>query len=279
MSRLNIKTVIICILTITTFFVVQKIVEHNYDQQIMEEYMKIEDGVLILNYHEVFGMRETARIEDGLESYNVPVRTFEKQMKYLVDNDINILTVDEVNSYVSGDLQIEGKNVMITFDDIDQSVYTNAYPIMKKYNIPFSLFVVTGKAGTEDAEREYASWSMIHEMENSGLATVGLHTNNLHYKQNGQPVFLSDHNLDLFREDLITSIEAFEKECGYKPKYFAYPYGYGTADTDEALIENDIEMIFSLNGTVATDKSDRYYMPRFLIDKKNQRFAKMWLEG
>ena len=33
------------------------------------------------------------------------------------------------------------KFALITFDDIPESVFTNAYPILKKYNIPFTIFV------------------------------------------------------------------------------------------------------------------------------------------
>lgn len=252
---------------------INKIIEDRFDQ-----YLEIENGAVILNYHEInniFGSYE----DEGMNSYNVSARCFKKQMKYLINNNINILTMEELEQKMDEGV-IKGKNVVLTFDDIDDSVYKNAYPILKEYNIPFTLFIVTSKPGQTYDERDYATWEMIEEMEASGLATIGLHTHNLHYKQaDGNPPFLVDTAKQLFEDDLRQSIAEYKKHFDNDPKYFAYPYGFGNSQTDQILIDNGISMIFSLNGDITTVSDDKFYMPRFLINKSNQRIVKLWLEN
>lgn len=263
--------ILIVLLFLIYNVVINKVIENRFDQ-----YLEIENGVLVLNYHEVNNISGSSE-EEGMNSYNVSTRGFKKQMKYLINNNINILTMDELDKMMD-DESIEGKNVVITFDDIDDSVYTNAYPVLKEYNIPFTLFIVTSKPGQTYDERDYASWDMIEEMEASGLATIGLHTHNLHYKQaDGNPPFLIDNAKDLFEKDLQQSIDEYKKHFDNAPKYFAYPYGFGNDQTDQVLIDNDISMIFSLKGDIVTTEDDKFFMPRFLINKHNQRLAKLWL--
>lgn len=263
--------VLIVLLFLMYTLLIDRMIEKNF-----EEYLNVEDGVLILNYHEINDVF-TSEESEGMNSYNVPARCFKRQMKYLIDNDIDVIAMDELDQMMDAG-EIKGKHVVITFDDIDDTVYTNAYPTLKEYNIPFTLFIVTSKPGQSYDERDYATWDMIEEMEASGLATIGLHTNNLHYKQaDGNPPFLVEGSEDLFEKDLEQSIAEYKKHFDDEPKYFAYPYGFGNEQTDQALIDSGISMIFSLNGDIVTPEYEKYYMPRFLINKHNQRVAKLWL--
>ena len=67
---------------------------------------------------------------------------FEKQIAHLAKN-YKIVTLDEIVDRVRNRDSIRGR-VAITFDDGFKDNYENAYPILKKYNIPATIFLITG---------------------------------------------------------------------------------------------------------------------------------------
>lgn len=244
----------------------------------MKKYNSIETGTVVLNYHEVkkdrffdFTKKQNSNI------YNVPLSRFEEEINYIIANDIPVISMDELNNNLKSGNFTE-KNLVITFDDIDKTVYENAYPILKENNIPFTSFIVTSQVGKTLDERTFASWDEIKEMQSSGLQTVGLHTDNLHFMKNGEPIFLDKKNTNTFEQDLEKSIDIFQKNLGYEPKYFAYPYGFGIPETDNILLNHNIELIFSLKEGIVTTDTKSFYIPRILITKENDEYIAYWFK-
>lgn len=103
------------------------------------------------------------------------------------------------------------KGVIITFDDIPDDVYLNAFPILLKYNIPFTIFVTTDYIDS----LPYITQSHLMEMANSPLCTIGSHT-------------LSHKNLRTalnYKEEIVLSKFLLEKLLNKSVDFFAYPYG------------------------------------------------------
>ncbi len=77
------------------------------------------------------------------DSLSVTPENFEEQMKYLFENDYKTLFLDEFYSIIKQGRKIPAKSVIITFDDgyLDNWVY--AYPILKKYKMKATIFVIT----------------------------------------------------------------------------------------------------------------------------------------
>ena len=71
------------------------------------------------------------------------VKNFEAQMKYLYEDGWKTLTSDEFYQFKQGKLKVPKKSVLITFDDGWRDNFIYAYPILKKYNLKATLFVVT----------------------------------------------------------------------------------------------------------------------------------------
>ena len=72
---------------------------------------------------------------------------FEKQVKFLISN-YNIIDVDTLQLAIKNKSKLPKKSLLITFDDGDISVYQNALPVLKKYNLPAVVFVITSLIGT-----------------------------------------------------------------------------------------------------------------------------------
>ncbi|MDA2909176.1 polysaccharide deacetylase family protein, partial [Lactococcus lactis] len=103
-----------------------------------------------------------------------------------------------------------GKAVVITFDDIDKSLPENAYPIMKKLDLPFTQFIITGKVGQTIDGSQMSTWKEIKKMNENPLVTSGLHTNDLHYQENFEPILSTNISKKVVQKDYQKSQKAFD---------------------------------------------------------------------
>lgn len=99
----------------------------------------------------------------------------------------------------------------ITFDDVFENIYTNAYPVLKRYHVPFTLFVSTGLLD----HTGYLTSGQLLEMSRDELCTVGAHTiHHVRLRTNRQSY-----------QEIAESKKELENMIGTKIEFFAYPYG------------------------------------------------------
>jgi len=95
----------------------------------------------ILMYHRILDEEDIERdhIQAGII---VSRKVFEKQMAY-ISKKYNLLSLKELTEILKKNQSPPSKSIVITFDDGWRDNYQNAYPIMKKYNIPAAIFLAT----------------------------------------------------------------------------------------------------------------------------------------
>lgn len=96
---------------------------------------------LILMYH---------RVNDEANSLSIeatPVSVFERQMRHLALH-YRVLPLDELIVALCDRQPVPGNAVAITFDDGYRDNYTHAFPILKRYGLPATVFLATGCIGT-----------------------------------------------------------------------------------------------------------------------------------
>ena len=100
---------------------------------------------MILYYHRVIDFSKVpfSRSSFYFEEIGVPVEVFEKQMRYLAKNH-NIVSLEELARALNDGGRIPPNAVVVTFDDGYEDNYVYAYPILHKYNIPATIFVIAG---------------------------------------------------------------------------------------------------------------------------------------
>jgi peptidoglycan/xylan/chitin deacetylase (PgdA/CDA1 family) len=119
----------------------------------------------ILTYHSV---------GDGSTALSVKTSLFGEQMRYLKDNNYNILTIEE---FLDTDRNVKNKDVLITFDDGYRDVFINALPILKKHGFSAVMFVNPGFVGSkasfatlsEDQKREICSKEELIELSSNNV--------------------------------------------------------------------------------------------------------------
>lgn len=101
--------------------------------------------IYILMYHRIIN-GEKSKISYCLKSLFVTKRDFESQVKYF-SKKYSIISLDNILSYLKGKIKLPARSFVITIDDGYRDNYLNAYPILKKYNLPATIFLVTDYIG------------------------------------------------------------------------------------------------------------------------------------
>jgi len=102
---------------------------------------------LVLMYHR---LREDGVREEPFysEVFGPSVTSFERQMRFL-RRCHNVISLDRLLASLKGKDRLPPNAVAITFDDGYSDTYTLAYPILKKYGLPATVFLTTGFVGAQ----------------------------------------------------------------------------------------------------------------------------------
>ncbi len=147
------------------------------------------------------------------------------------------------------------KKFLLTIDDAFASFYENAWPYIKEKKIPFILFVSTDAIG----KFGYMTWSQIKEIEKEEFVFLGNHSHSHEY--------LINYNFKEFKNDIDKSINYFNKNIGYNPKFFSYPFGEYSLEQKNYIAKN-FKFAFGQHSGVIDLNKDKYELPRFPINKK-----------
>lgn len=187
----------------------------------------------ILLYHD-FVITVPDSNSDNFNYINTP-QSFEENIKVLLENGYTFLSMKELDDVNNGRNKLPEKPILITMDDGYYSNYEYIYPILKKYNVKASIFVVTDKMEKEIDEKKYLGWDECREMQDSRLVEIFSHSK--------KHVFYDKLSVRVIRDDVVESYEIIEKNLGSKDlKAFAYPYGAYTKETVWTLKVSGIDM-------------------------------------
>lgn len=184
----------------------------------------------------------------GYNNLHVSPKEFDAQMKYLKDNKYTALDFSELEH------ASEYKNpILITFDDGYEDNYTEAYPILKKYNIKATIFACSRFIGN----KKNLKVNQIKEME--GLVDIQSHT-----VTHADLTKLNDESL---KNELKESKEKLEKITGKKIYAFAYPAGRHNNKSIEATKKYyKYAVLDRPNGFYYTGE-DRYTIKRIYVSR------------
>ena len=194
---------------------------------------------------------------EGFKYINTP-QSFEENIKTLLENGYTFISFKELNDINNEKIKLPEKPILINMDDGYYSNYEYIYPILQKYNIKASIFIITDKIEKEINGIKYLSWKQCLEMQNSGLVEIFSHSKR-HVLYDKLPV-------RALRDDVIASYKVIEEYLGNKPlKVFAYPYGAYTKESVWVLKISGIDMQLYDIGINYYDKFNKNYIKRINI--------------
>ena len=168
--------------------------------------------------------------ENKYPSTNIRMIDFKQHLEMIQKKGIKFINPknfeDELNN------NKKQRKVLLTIDDGYQSFYNNAWPLLKKSNIPFILFVSTREVG----KKGYMSWDNIKEIEKYDFVEIGNHSHTHEY--------LIDYTDAEIENDLKMSIDIFKENLGKNSIFFSYPFGEYSSSLKNIVIKLGFKYAF-----------------------------------
>lgn len=225
---------------------------------VVEEPAVPDDGVRVsvLGYHDFSETQpETAM--------RIRTSKFRRQMETIRQLGIKVITLDDFIAWKKGERDISKKAVLITLDDGWKSVYTDAYPILKEFGYPYTLYLYKNYV---DGGSKALTLPMINEMIKNG-ATIGSHSVSHPYpitvksfRKKGPQAYDA-----YLRKEMGESKRFLEDKFPVKATTYSYPGGFYTEEMLTLGQEFGYTHMFTvLPGKVKRGLPDEK-LPRYMI--------------
>lgn len=222
-------------------------------------YLPAQYVVPVIMYHKIDENSATSAL-------SVSPRSFERQMNFLKKHKYNVVPVVDVAHMLRDKRRIPPKTIAITFDDGYENNYTYVYPVLKKLDLPATIFVVTDWVGRDG----YMTWDQIKEITQNSKIAIGNHT-----KTHPHLPSLNDGEIggEVYSSKLI-----LEEKLNRPVDMLSYPGG----GFDEKTIGR--AKVHNYEGAVATNpgrkhrSDDPYAIKRLRISKTSDSLFVFWIE-
>ena len=208
----------------------------------------------VLMYHK-FG-------ESSFPSTSIQIDTFRNHLSFLKEKKFNVLPLSELVDFLENSKNLPEKAVFITIDDGYRSFYNNAFPLLKEFNFPFTIFISTDNVSS-DKSSSFMSWDMLSEIKDH-KGVIHNHT--------------SDHsNLNkLSNNEIIYKIkkanESIQKNLNFNSDIFSYPYGESNLENEKIVKSLGFRIAFSQHSSHIYRGENIMRLPRFSF---NEEFGKL----
>lgn len=167
--------------------------------------------VPILMYHYVEYVQD--RRDITRQKLNINPYVFENQIITLEEAGYTFMTAKELSDVLDGKSTMPKKPILLTFDDGHWDIYTDVLPILKKYTVKATAYIIPGFIGGSD----FLNDKQIKVLISSGLIEIGAHT--IHH------IALKEIQAKTVEEEVFGSKQILENTYHIKVYSFAYPYG------------------------------------------------------
>ena len=250
-KKVTIILIIICIL----FALISSII-----------YIRNKGKIPVLCYHNLATTEEKANFESE-KDWTIDIQNFEEQLKYFKKHNYKTLTMEEFYNWKQGKIKLPRKSVLITFDDGFLSNYHYAFPLLKKYNMNATVFLIGEyvQSSTQiDWDGNIKTYMPLDLVEKSKEEYPNIdfcsHTYGLHYHNSINEVSKEQMKEDfsLFKNNITDT------------KFIAYPFGQYNENLIDAWKDSSGLLAFTYGPTKkdyrkASKKDDNFEIPRLNV--------------
>lgn len=214
-------------------------------------------GIPVLNYHQI---NDEAHNVLTLSSYE-----FDAQMAYLHKAGYNTISSEQLIDFLQNGKSLPPNPIMITFDDGYEDNYRVAYPILQKYNLSATIFLITDFVGHNG---RYLTWKQVKEMHEHGMNFES------HTLSHVELPRASDE--DLYNQ-LAKSKEVIESRLNQKVNCLAYPGGAYDRRVIQLAKEAGYQAAFTIKLGRDKKKCALFTLNRIPIFAGSHTFLRFWL--
>lgn len=237
-------------------------IEFNDNLYFIKEYEKIIESnnsnsetrsdIRTLTYHTIYD-KEKGEV---CTNYQICLNKeqFEKQLKYIKDNNYLTLTMEELEMFLDKKIQIPKNSIVLTLDD--GLMLENAVSLIERYEVFATFFIITSEGNyAKYLNSNYARFeSHTHDMHNNYKCTTS-------YSKNSQGGQMICAPVSEIVKDLKTSQEKLNGSY-----YFAYPFFDHYGNAKEGLKQAGFKLAFI--GQWNTDGYSTYDTDKYMIRRK-----------
>ncbi len=157
---------------------------------------------------------------DGM---TVTTPVFESHLKYLKENGYTVIPLRRlVDFFLRKGPPPPPGSVVIVADDGHRTVYSDMFPLVKKYRIPVTLFIYPSAI----SNASYAmTWDQLRELKKSGFFEIQSHTYwHPNFRKDKRRMGAAEYEKSVEMQ-LRKSKERLERELGVKVDMLAWPFG------------------------------------------------------
>ena len=179
------------------------------------------------------------------------VEHFTKILDYLKNKGIKVVSMND--ALASIDDGVLSGYAVITFDDGIDDTFTIAYPLLKLYNFPFTVYITLNYLNKQG----YLTSEQLEILNEDPLCTLGSHTLN-------HTLLRTDLNAN---DEIVNSKQKLENILRKEVIHFAYPFGAIIAVSNKNIIETKTAGYKSAVSSVDARLNflstiNRFYLPR-----------------
>ena len=221
--------------------------------------------VPILMYHYVEYVKDKG--DTIRQSLSLTPFTFEDEIITLMASHYTFMTNTEVADALSGKIPLPVKPIALTFDDGYRDFYTDVYPILKKYHIKATAYIITGFLGYPN---NMFAWQ-VKEIADDGLVEIGAHT--------VDHTWLKGIAADTLSYEVRQSKKTLEDLIGKPVVSFAYPYGAFDVPAIRAVSSAGFTSAVSTMPGTDQMQIHRYFMNRLRPGGRTGDALLSWLDS
>lgn len=217
--------------------------------------------VIIFGYHR---FEKKVRRPDT----EITPEAFENQMKELQAHKISVIPMQDFLAWKRGEKAIPSRAAIITIDDGYKSGYEVAWPILKKYGYPFTLFIYTeGVRGGKFGGGQAMTWEQLAEMRDAGIDIQAHSATHQDLRKLPSKMKSSGLTYDQWLESEVAgSKQTLEQRLGIQVNCFAVPFGYYNEKVREAAKKARYEALFTVYGQKLTYGSPNDSLGRYMME-------------
>jgi len=215
--------------------------------------------VPILAYHRI----GEGNVSD-LREYSLTIKSFRKQMRYLKEKGFNSISIKKLFEFLKTGEPLPKNPIAITFDDGFKETLDNAIPILEKYGLKATFFIVSGKTGGEnDWDKKYkeSSYSLasFDEIKKIKGEMLEFESHSLTHQK------LSTVSGEELLKEIVFSKQILEANLGKDISFFSYPYGKYGEEIKKIVKEAGYSAAFSVNQGKVMPGDDLFELKRVEI--------------
>jgi peptidoglycan/xylan/chitin deacetylase (PgdA/CDA1 family) len=104
--------------------------------------------------------------------FDTTLDTFKTQLAAIAHGGYHVVSLDALRAHLERGAPLPAKPLALTFDDNGHGIYENAFPLLRRYGFPATMFVHSNFVGTTTHGKRHTTWAQLRAMSHSGLMAI-----------------------------------------------------------------------------------------------------------